>query len=108
MAHPNTLLVLTTCGGSDEADALAAALVEARVAACVNVVDRVTSTYRWQDTVKRDQEALLVIKTTEDRYEALEKLIRERHSYELPELLAVRVGTGLPEYLQWIAASVEE
>ncbi|MBN1237877.1 MAG: divalent-cation tolerance protein CutA [Gammaproteobacteria bacterium] len=100
-----SLLVLTTCSVS-EADGLAALLVERRLAACVNAVNGITSTYRWQDAVERDQETLLLIKTTRTRYPEVEAAIREHSSYDLPEVLAVPVAGGLPGYLDWLAASV--
>jgi periplasmic divalent cation tolerance protein len=102
------LLVLTTCANSDEADRLAAALVEQRLAACVNTVGNVTSTYRWQGQVQREQESLLLIKTTEARYPALEQAIRDRSSYELPEVLAIPVHGGSAGYLDWLGAAVEQ
>ncbi len=101
-------MVLTTCADAEEARALAAALVEQRLAACVSSLDGVMSTYRWQDRLERDQESLLVIKTTEARYEAVEQLIRERSSYELPEVLAVPVLEGSSAYLSWLGAAVED
>jgi periplasmic divalent cation tolerance protein len=100
------LLVLTTCASSDDAHRLAAALVELRLAACVNTVSNVTSTYRWQGEVQRDQESLLVIKTTEARLPELEIAIRERSSYELPEVLAIPVHGGSADYLAWLGESV--
>ena len=99
------LLVLTTCGDRRQARALAGALVEQRLAACVNTVDNVVSTYRWQGKVHADDEVLLLIKTTEDRYAALEQAIGTLHGYELPELVAVRIDRGSPAYLSWLAAS---
>jgi periplasmic divalent cation tolerance protein len=100
------LLVLTTCANAEEAERLAAELVERSLAACVNTVNRIASTYRWQGKVEQAQESLLVIKTTEERFAALEKVIRERSSYELPEVLAIRIHAGSSQYLQWLGASV--
>jgi len=102
------MLVLTTCGNAEEAKGLAAQLVGARQAACVNRIGNITSTYRWQGQVHDDEEILLLIKTTEDRLADVERTIRERSSYELPELVAVRVDTGSPEYLDWLAGAVAE
>ncbi len=100
------MLVLTTCGSAEEAENLAFGLVSAREAACVNRFHNVTSTYRWQGEVHNDEEILLLIKTTEDRLADVERTIRERSSYELPELIAVRVDTGSTEYLDWLAGAV--
>jgi periplasmic divalent cation tolerance protein len=101
------LVVLTTCASAEEASGLAAALVEQRLAACVNSLANVSSTYRWQGRLQRDEENLLVIKTTEARFAAVEQLIRARSSYELPEVLAVPVQVGSSAYLRWLGAEVE-
>jgi len=105
---PRPLLVLTTCASEDEAERLAASLVEQRLAACVNTLGRVQSTYRWQGRVEREQESLLVIKTTEARLAEVEQIIRDRSSYELPEVLAIAVHGGSAAYLGWLADSVAE
>jgi periplasmic divalent cation tolerance protein len=102
------LLVLTTCGSAGDADRLARALVGDRLAACVNVVGNVASTYRWRDEVQQEPEWLLVIKTTADRFGAIERAIRAQSGYELPEVLAVEAAGGSAPYLEWLAASVEE
>ena len=100
------LLVLTTCGSAADARKIASELVERRLAACVNAVNGVVSTYRWEGRVVQEEESLLVIKTTAERYLALESAIRELSGYELPEVVAVRVDGGLPAYLDWLAESV--
>jgi periplasmic divalent cation tolerance protein len=105
---PSTLLVLTTCASAEDADRLGRALVESRLAACVNAVSGMTSTYRWQGEVRQDRETLLVIKTTEARYAALEQAICEHSTYDLPEVLAIPVHAGLPPYLAWLRESVAE
>jgi periplasmic divalent cation tolerance protein len=101
------LLVLTTCANAADARELARSLVEARYAACVNVLEDVFSVYRWDENVEHAAEVLLLIKTTVDRYAALESAIRARTGYELPEIVAVRIDRGLPGYLQWVAAVTE-
>jgi periplasmic divalent cation tolerance protein len=103
-----TLLVLTTCGSAEDAEALATGLVEARLAACVNAIHGVGSTYRWENRVQKDRETLLIIKTTTARFAALERAIRERSRYELPEVVALPVETGSARYLAWVAESVAE
>ena len=100
------LLVLTTCGDVQEADALAKTLVEQRLAACVSRLAGIVSTYRWESKLQRDEEVLVLIKTTRDQFEALETTIRAQTSYELPEILAVPVHSGSSEYLKWLAAAV--
>jgi periplasmic divalent cation tolerance protein len=98
-----TLLVLTNLPDRDSAFALAHKLIDARLAACVNILSPCTSVYRWQQKIEAATEVPLFIKTEEDRYYRLEQAIREAHPYELPEIVAVRIGSGLPEYLQWVA-----
>ena len=102
MDHP-ACIVMTTASTEDEAEALAAAIVEARLAACVQV-ERVRSFYIWQETLHREPEWLLLIKTLAARFTELEAFIRERHSYETPEILQVPVAAGSPDYLRWLAA----
>jgi periplasmic divalent cation tolerance protein len=103
-----TMVVLTTCGNDEDASALAKLLVERRLAACVNAVSRVASTYRWKGEVLEDRETLLIIKTTATRFGALEQAIREQSKYELPEILALPVEAGGADYLAWIRESVGE
>lgn len=100
----DTLIVLTNLPDADSARALAEHLVDARLAACVNVLAACTSVYRWQGARARAAEVPLLIKTTTARYAALEAAIRARHPYELPEIVAVPVVHGLPDYLRWVAA----
>ena len=95
-------IVMTTASTEDEAEALAAAIVEARLAACVQV-QRVRSFYIWEDTLHREPEWLLLIKTLAGRYEALEAFIRERHSYETPEIVQLPIAAGSADYLRWLA-----
>ncbi len=90
------------------AEKIATALVEQRLAACVNIVPNLTSVYRWQGKIEKDNEILLLIKTTQQHYPSLETAIRQLHPYELPEILAVTVKEGLPDYLDWITTSLEK
>jgi periplasmic divalent cation tolerance protein len=99
-----TLLVITNLPDRASADALARALVERRAAACVNVLAPCTSVYRWKGAVETAEEYPLFAKTTRERYSLLERVVRELHPYELPEIIAVPVGGGLPAYLDWVAA----
>lgn len=85
------------------ADRLARMLVEERLAACVQALPGVRSTYRWDGAVAQADEALLLVKTTADRYAALERALAAHHPYELPEILAVDASAGLPAYLRWLA-----
>jgi periplasmic divalent cation tolerance protein len=96
------LLVLTNLADMASARLLARALVERRLAACVNMLPAVQSVYRWNDVVEEAVEVTLLIKTTTARYDELEQAIRALHPYELPEVIAVPVSAGLPAYLGWI------
>lgn len=96
------LLVLTNLPDHDSAAALAAAVVEARLAACANVLAACTSVYRWQGVVETASEVPVLMKTTVARYAELEAAIRARHPYELPEIVAVPVEHGLDAYLAWV------
>ena len=100
------VIALSTVGSAEEADRLARALVERRLAACVNVVPGVVSHYRWKGELQRDEERLLVIKTRAERIEALREALRELHPYELPELVAFEISEGSPEYLKWLDEGV--
>lgn len=101
------LLCLTTCPDADSADRIAGALVEERLAACVNVIPGLRSVYRWQGAIERADEVLLLIKTTQARYPGLQARLPQLHPYELPELVAVELADGLPAYLQWVVKGVQ-
>ena len=100
----NALLVLTNLPDRETAERLAGALIEKRVAACVNILAPCSSVYRWKGAVQRDEEHPVLIKTTAERYQALEAAIRAAHPYELPEIIAVPIERGLPAYLDWVRA----
>lgn len=87
---------------------MARQLVDARLAACVNILSPCHSVYRWQGAVETADEVPLLIKTSRERYAALEAAIRQQHPYELPEVIALPVAQGLPEYLSWVAAETRE
>jgi len=99
----SALLVLTNLPDRAAAEGLAAQLVQQRVAACVNILAPCRSVYRWQGEVQHEEEHPMLIKTTLEQYPALEQAIRAGHPYELPEIVAVPIERGLPEYLRWIA-----
>ena len=103
----STLLVLTNLPDRETAERLAGALVEQRVAACVNVLAPCGSVYRWKGAVQREEEHPVLIKTTAERYPALEAAIRAAHPYELPEIIAVPIERGLPAYLAWVDAETK-
>lgn len=99
-------LVLTTCPDANTAEAIADALVEQGLAACVNIVTGLRSVYVWQGARENADELLLLIKTTRAAYPALEQAITALHPYELPEIIAVPLAAGSAGYLDWISASV--
>jgi len=101
------LIVLTTAGSEPQGREIARALVERGLAACVSVLGPACSVYRWQGRVVEEEERLLVIKTSAGRFEAVRAAIRELHSYEVPEVLALPIERGDPAYLEWLARSVE-
>ena len=103
----STLLVLTNLPERAAAERLAGLLVEKRLAACVNILAPCRSVYRWQGAVQHDEEHPMLIKTTAERYPALEQALRSGHPYELPEIIAVPIERGLPAYLQWVAAETK-
>jgi len=97
------LLVLTNCPDETVANAIALAIVEEKLAACVNILPRVQSIYRWQGAVESASEIPLLIKSTAACYPALEKRIAELHPYDVPEIIALPIAQGLPAYLNWLA-----
>lgn len=97
------LQVTTTTDSEEEAARLARGAVEARIAACGQVIPGVTSVYWWQDEVESSREWLVVLKTTAARYPALEEYLTRQHSYDTPEILAVPVSVGGRDYLDWIS-----
>jgi periplasmic divalent cation tolerance protein len=99
-------LILTTVGSQPEARKIARALVDKKLAACINIIPKIESIYRWQGKVKSAQEWLLVIKTTKARARAVEKAIKELHSYELPECIVIPIEGGSREYLAWLGEQV--
>lgn len=110
MQHPRggnggEIVVFCATGGAEQADTLARALVEARLAACVNIVPGVTSVYRWKEEVCRESECLLLIKTRAENFEPVRRRIRELHTYEVPEIIALPVTAGDGDYLAWLRAA---
>ena len=97
------LLCLSTCPDAETAAIIARTLVDERLAACVNRLPGMNSTYRWQGEIHEDAEVLLLIKTTRERFDALRDRLVELHPYEVPELVAFEIADGLPTYLEWLA-----
>ena len=101
------ILVLTTAGSETEAGKIAHALVERRLAACVNILPKVKSVYRWEERIEESEEWLLVIKTDQKLSTKVGDSIKELHSYELPECICVTIDGGSADYLKWIGESVD-
>jgi len=101
------LLVVCTCPTHSAATGIATALLEERIAACVNQVPGIKSMYRWEGRVKQDDEVLLLIKTTSQMFPRLEETISKLHPYELPEIIGVPLSAGTDAYLNWIKSAVE-
>ncbi|MDW8468272.1 MAG: divalent-cation tolerance protein CutA [Burkholderiales bacterium] len=99
----SALLVLTNLPDRAAAERIADLLIERRLAACVNILAPCRSVYRWKGAVQHDEEHPMLIKTTADRYPAMEAAIREAHPYELPEIIAMPIERGLRAYLDWVA-----
>ncbi len=102
----DALVVLVTAPDAEVAARLARELVEARLAACGNVLPGLRSIYRWEGQVHDEPEALLVLKTTRARFEALREAVLQRHPYQVPEVIALPVEAGSAPYLAWLGAQV--
>jgi periplasmic divalent cation tolerance protein len=100
------VIVLSAVGAPPDAERIARALVEERLAACANVVPGVVSVYRWKGVVERENELMLVIKTTGERVEHLKARLLELHPYELPEVVVIPIVGGHQAYLDWLAEQV--
>ncbi len=103
---PDYVQVLTTAGSEEEAERIGTALLEQRLAACVQTVGPIVSRYRWRDELEREREWQCLAKTEARRYDEVEAAIRAAHSYEEPEILAIPILAGSRGYLEWISANV--
>ena len=95
-------IILCTCPDKNTAENIARLLVKDRLAACVNILPGITSVYTWQKQIETSQEHLLLIKANKTAYQAIAAAIKKQHPYEIPEIIAVPIENGLPEYLHWI------
>ena len=102
------IVVLSTCASEDEAERLARLLIDGRLAACVSVLPRLRSYYRWQGAVENSEEWLLVIKSSRPLFDRLSAAIGKAHSYEVPEVIALPVVAGAEAYLNWMDANLEQ
>jgi periplasmic divalent cation tolerance protein len=107
-AHINEqyLVILNTCPDKESATQVANALIHRQLAACVNILPGLTSIYPWKGQIETSEECLLLIKSTQSAYEKVETTIRDAHPYELPEVIAVPIVTGLHTYLSWIGENI--
>lgn len=103
----SNLLVLTNLPDRAAAERIADMLIGGQLAACVNILAPCRSVYRWKGEVQHDEEHPMLIKTSVERYAALEEALRAAHPYELPEIVAVPIERGLPAYLAWVAAETK-
>jgi periplasmic divalent cation tolerance protein len=99
-------VILITCANKKEARKIARELIRAKLAACVNIVDKVESVFRWQGRVERAREVLLVVKSSKPKLSALIKAVRKIHSYQVPEIIALPIIAGYRPYLEWIDESL--
>ena len=102
------VLVLITCANEEQGASLARTLVEERLAACVNLVGQVRSIYRWQDKIEDDRETLLLVKTGKAMLSKLERRVRELHTYDVPEIMALSFDRGSKPYLDWLLGAVSQ
>jgi periplasmic divalent cation tolerance protein len=98
----NVLVILVATVNNEEAVRIGKGMVDAKLAACANIIPVVQSIYRWKGKVVKAQEALLILKSTRPRYRALEKAIKAMHTYETPEIIALPVKEGLDQYIGWV------
>ena len=101
------IVIFITAPNEDEAAGIGRSLVEARLAACVNIVRNIRSIYTWQGNIEDDSEALMIVKTRKSLFKALSAKVRELHSYDVPEIIALPVTDGSEEYLKWLKESTE-
>ncbi len=97
-------IVMVTAGSAEEAATIGRTLIEERLAACANIVPGIRSIYRWKGKIYDEQEFLIIIKTRTSHFEAVQKRVKELHSYEVPEIISFPVAQGLPQYLEWVQA----
>jgi periplasmic divalent cation tolerance protein len=100
--NKDAIIIFSTCPDKNSAEKIAKELVENELAACVNMIEGLTSIYRWQGQICRDQELLLIIKTTSSKLNELETKIKALHPYQLPEIIALPINMGSKEYLNWL------
>jgi periplasmic divalent cation tolerance protein len=98
----HVVIVMVTVASQDEAVKIADQVVRSRLAACASMIPTVRSTYWWEGKMMNEQESILLIKTTSDKFNILEETIRKNHSYKVPEIIAIPVSNGFPPYIEWV------
>jgi len=99
-------MVFSTAENREQAERIAEKLVESRLVACVNIVPGIRSIYRWNDAVQKDDEVLMIMKTTQEKFHELEAMVRSLHTYDVPEVLSIAIHEGSEGYLKWLENSV--
>lgn len=107
-ADRSAIMVLVTTSTQEEAERIGRMLVEAKLAACANVVSGVRSIFRWENNISVEQESLMIIKTTRNRFAELESMVRQEHSYSVPEIVAFPVVAGSESYLNWVRSETDK
>jgi len=102
MDDGSAIIILITAASSEEAGTIATALVEEKLAACVNIIPGISSTYWWEGKVCHEEEVLLIAKTMRSLFSSIRDRVRSLHSYQVPEIISFPIAEGLPEYLRWI------
>jgi periplasmic divalent cation tolerance protein len=105
MGKNNEIAVFVTAPREEEASAIAKAIVESKLAACVNIIKNIRSIYRWQGAIEDDAEVLMIIKTQRKLFKGLSEKVKELHSYSVPEIIALPIVEGSKDYIQWIIKS---
>jgi len=98
----DAIIVMVTCGSSGEAETIARQLLEEKLVACVNIAGRIRSLFHWKGAIARESESLLLMKTVLSRFDDLARRVKELHPYEVPEIIAMPIMVGNPDYLNWI------
>ncbi len=100
------IIVFVTTSDKEEAENIARSLLEERIAACVNIVDNVSSIYWWKEAIESSREALIIIKTRVEKFNKLVETVKKKHSYEVPEIIALPIYIGYSKYLEWIDSEI--